>query len=822
MLAIIACGFVGITLWYFGRDLPDYQQLAHYQPPIMTRVHVGDGRLLAEYATERRIFVPIQAIPKSVINAFISAEDKNFYSHHGVDPISMLRAAITDLSRLRANRRPVGASTITQQVAKNMLLSNEISIERKVKEVLLATRIEAALPKDRILELYLNEIYLGSGAYGVAAAALTYFDKSLDELTLGEPAFLAGLPKAPNAYNPARFPQAAKARRDWVLERMLEDGVVSQQEVAEADAQPLELHRRQEAEQVKAPYFAEEVRRELLTRYGEKVLYGAGLSVRTSLDARLQGAADKALRTGLIAYERGHGGWRGAIARIDPKGDWAAHLAAVPVPPVASDVGWRLAMVIRGEPDAAAIGFADGTTGRIPFSEMRWARPRYENGSFGPRPRSAPDVVKPGDVVMVDPVTGSKAEEGDSKTAKLYTLCQVPEVSGALVALDPHTGRVLAISGGFSFATSQFDRATQAKRQPGSSIKPFVYLTALDHGFTPSTLVVDGPISLPQGPGMPMWSPTNYTKRGQEVKFRGPTPLRVALEQSLNAVTARVASIVGMEPIAETVERFGIMDHMPREYSMALGAGETTLLRHTAAYAMLVNGGKRITPTFIDRIQDRNGATIFRADQRPCEGCSDVEWNHQAVPEIPDTREQVADPGSAFQIVTMLQGVVERGTAKVVQAVGKPIAGKTGTTNDWRDAWFVGFSPDLAAGVYIGFDDPDSLGDDETGGHVAAPVFRDFMIAALKDAPATAFRTPPGMRLYRVSAATGLPVGAGEPAIYEAYKPGTEPGQNRNLGLQRVSGEDETPIASTGGLEPGDIAPAPPRGAPASGTGGLY
>jgi penicillin-binding protein 1A len=382
---------------------------------------------------------------------------------------------------------------------------------------------------------------------------------------------------------------------------------------------------------------------------------------------------------------------------------------------------------------------------------------------------------------------------------------------------------VLAISGGFSFATSQFDRATQAKRQPGSSIKPFVYLTALDHGFTPSTLVVDGPISLPQGPGMPMWSPTNYTKRGQEVRFRGPTPLRVALEQSLNAVTARVASMIGMAPIAETVERFGIMDHMPREYSMALGAGETTLLRHTAAYAMLVNGGKRITPTFIDRVQDRNGATIFRADQRPCRDCSDIDWAKQPVPVIPDTREQVADPGSAFQIVTMLQGVVERGTGKVVQAVGKPIAGKTGTTNDWRDAWFVGFSPDLAAGVYIGFDDPDSLGDDETGGHIAAPVFRDFMIAALKDAPATGFRTPPGMRLYRVSAATGLPVGAGQPAIYEAYKPGTEPGQNRNLGLQRTPGEDdeEMPVAST--REPdGEARPLPMRGAPASGTGGLY
>jgi penicillin-binding protein 1A len=818
LLAIAGCGFVGITLWYFGRDLPDYQQLAHYQPAIMTRVHAGDGRLLAEYATERRIFVPIQAIPKPVINAFLSAEDKNFYNHHGVDPVSILRAAITDVSRFRANRRPVGASTITQQVAKNMLLSNEVSIERKIKEILLATRIEAALPKERILELYLNEIYLGSGAYGVAAAALTYFDKSLDDLTLGEAAFLAGLPKAPNRYSPARFPQTAKARRDWVLERMVEDGAATQAEATQAEAQPLELRHRQEAEEVRAPYFAEEVRRDLLARYGEKVLYGAGLSVRTSLDERLQAASDKALRAGLIAYERSRGGWRGAIARIDPKGDWAAHLAAVPVPGVATDVGWRLAMVVRSEPDGAAIGFANGASGRIPISEMRWARPRYNNGTFGPYPRGAADVVKPGDVVMVDPV----AEANSGKGTGLYTLCQVPEVSGALVAMDPHTGRVLAISGGFSFATSQFDRATQAKRQPGSSIKPFVYLTALDHGFTPSTLVVDGPISLPQGPGLPMWSPTNYTKRGQEVRFRGPTPLRVALEQSLNAVTARVASIIGMESIAETVERFGIMDHMPREYSMALGAGETTLLRHTAAYAMLVNGGKRITPTFIDRVQDRNGATIFRADQRPCRDCSEVEWARQPVPVIPDTREQLADPGSAFQIVTMLQGVVERGTAKVVQAVGKPIAGKTGTTNDWRDAWFVGFTPDLAAGVYIGFDDPDSLGDDETGGHIAAPVFRDFMIAALKDAPATAFRTPPGMRLYRVSAATGLPAGAGETAIYEAYKPGTEPGHNRNLGLQHAPDEDETPIASTGGMEAGEPLPPPVRGAPASGTGGLY
>jgi penicillin-binding protein 1A len=865
ILAIAGCGLVGVTIWYFGRDLPDYQQLAHYQPPIMTRVQAGDGRLLAEYAAERRVFVPIQAIPKRVIDAFVSAEDKNFYSHHGVDPLSIIRAAITDVGRLRSNRRPIGASTITQQVAKNMLLSNEVSLARKIKEILLATRIEAAMPKDRILELYLNEIYLGAGAYGVAAASLTYFDKSLGDLTLGEAAFLGGLPKAPNRYNPARFSDAATARRDWVLDRMVEDGFVSSTAADAAKAQPIVLHRRREADQVKAPYFAEEVRRELLARYGEKALYGAGLSVRTSLDPRLQAAADKALRAGLIAYDHGHEGWRGAIAHVDPKGDWATRLAAVPVPAVATDVGWRLALVLRTTPGEAAIGFADGDTGHIPFSQMRWARPRYHNGTLGPFPRSAGDVVKPGDVVMVTPAPppptkGDLANDrsGDSGQAKktaaaapapdpsVFTLCQVPEVSGALVAMDPHTGRVLALSGGFSFAISQFDRATQAYRQTGSAIKPFVFLTALDHGFTPSTLVSDAPISLPQGPGLPMWSPTNY----EADRFRGPTPLRIGLEQSIDTLTVRLATMIGMDPIAKTIERFGILDHVPHEYAITLGAGATTPLRLTTAYSMIVNGGERITPTLIDRVQDRNGKTIFRADNRPCDGCTDVEWRHQPVPVIPDTREQVADPGSCYQLVTMMQGVVERGTGTAVKAVGKPIAGKTGTTNDFRDAWFEGFSPDLAAGVYVGYDVPDSLGKDETGGHVAAPIFRDFMIAALKNTPAIDFRIPPGLRLYRVSAATGLPVSGNEPAIYEAYKPGTEPGKNPNLASQSAAGdEDASPgtasddagssdaeASDAGGGEAGpassgtNAAPGgggnsamlPPRGAPAGGTGGLY
>jgi penicillin-binding protein 1A len=822
LLAIAGSAFIGFTIWYFGRDLPDYQQLAHYEPPITTRVHAGDGRLLAEYASERRVFVPIGEIPKRVINAVLSSEDKNFYSHHGVDPMSILRAALTDIGRWRSNRRPVGASTITQQVAKNMLLSNELSIARKVKEIILATRIDEAMPKDRILELYLNEIYLGSGAYGMVAAAQTYFNKSLDELSLSEAAYLAGLPKAPNNYHPVRFAQAAKARRDWVLDRMWEDGNATEAEVAQAKSETLVLRHREEAEIVTGAYFAEEVRREIMARYGEKSLYQGGLSVRTSLDGGLQAAADKMLRAGLIAYDRTHGGWRGPVGHIDPGPNWPGRLAAEALPPGAGTVGWQLAVVLRTEGDGAAIGLKGGETGRIPFAQMRWARPLHDDGSLGGYPRSAADVAKPGDLVLVEPLPEEAGRPAPARVAKaslaslpgpaplastapLYNLCQIPEVSGALVALDPHTGRVLAMSGGFSFELSQFNRATQAKRQPGSSIKPFVYLTALENGFTPSTLVDDSPVSISQGPGMPMWTPSNYSTN----KFRGPTPLRVALEASLNTVTARLASMIGMEAIGQTVEKFGIMDHMPRMYSMALGAGETTPLRHTAAYAMLDNGGKRITPSLIDRIQDRYGKTIFRADQRTCEGCGNIEWNHQPVPVIPDNREQIADPLATFQIVEMMQGVVQRGTGTAVKAVGKPIAGKTGTTNDWQDAWFVGFTPDLAAGVYVGYDEPVNLGSDSTGGHLAAPIFRDFMTVALKDAPATEFRTPSGLRMYRVNPGTGLPAGAGEASIWEGYKPGTEPGKDRMRGVpgEEVAGE-------AGGL--------PARGAPAGGTGGLY
>jgi penicillin-binding protein 1A len=834
LLAIIGGGFAGLTIWYFGRDLPDYQQLANYQPPITTRVLAGDGRLLAEYATEHRVFVPIDVIPKRVIAAFLAAEDKNFYSHHGVDPISMLRAAVTDVGRWRSSRRPIGASTITQQVAKNMLLSNELSVSRKIKEVLLATRIDDALPKDRILELYLNEIYLGAGAYGVASAALTYFDKPLDQLTLAEAAFLAGLPKAPSNYNPVRFPQAARNRRDIVLDQMQEAGFATPAEIAAAKADPVTVRHREDAESVDAPYFTEEVRRQLVARFGEKMVYEGGLTVHTSLDGHLQQDADKALRDGLITFDRANGGWRGPEDHVDhvaENGDWVAALAAMPLPAGADAMNWQLALVLRTQGDGAEIGLKDGATGLIPFSQMRWARPLREDGSLGASPRNAADVVKPGDVVLVDPLpdapepkklASARKLAALAKPTPLYNLCQIPEVSGALVSIDPHTGRVLAMIGGFSFEISQFNRATQAKRQPGSAIKPFVYLTALENGFTPSTLVLDGPVSLDQGPGMPPWQPSNY----EAGEFRGPTPLYQALVHSLNTVTARVAAIVGMDAVGETIEKFGIMDQMPREYSMSLGAGETTPLRLTAAYAMLVDGGKKLTPTLIDSVQDRNGATIFRADDRPCPDCTNVEWNHQPPPVIADKRDQLVDPGSDYQIIQMMEGVIQRGTGAKVAAVGKPIAGKTGTTSDWRDAWFVGFTPNLAAGVYIGYDNHDSLGHGEQAAVVSAPVFRDFMIAALQDQPPTEFHIPPGLEMFRVDPNTMLPAEGGGASIWAAFKPGTSPDKDRDKGLQGVPGEGSG-LASGNADDlnnPGamDGVAAPPPRQLATGTGGLY
>ncbi len=803
IIAVVGAGGVLFVFNKYGRDLPDYRQLATYEPPVMTRVHAGDGRLLAEYAVEKRVFIPIAAMPKLVTQAFLAAEDQNFYTHPGIDFTGVARAIVVNFKNIGKSRRLVGASTITQQIAKNFLLTNEVSWTRKVKEAILAFRIERAFTKDRILELYLNEIYLGFGSYGVAAAALNYFNKSMDNLSVAEIAFLAALPKAPNNYNPRTRSSAARARRDWVIGRMQEEKFITAEQAAAAVAEPLVLRKRAETEFVTADYFAEEVRRELAARYGEDDLYKGGLSVRTTVDPRLQGIADAMLRDGLYAYDRRHG-WRGPVTRLatdirlDAPGDWKRELAKIERSK--GLLNWSLAVVLGADPKFAYIGVETGAKGRIPMSELTWARPWLEGQKRGPKVKAPGDALRRGDIIAVEPVTATA--EGKAYPLETYGLRQIPEVNGALVAIDPHTGRVLAMSGGYAYAHSQFNRVTQASRQPGSAFKPFVYLTALEMGYTPSTLILDAPFVIDQGPGQPKWRPANYAK-----KFYGPSTMRLGLEKSRNLMTVRLAQTIGMDRVVASAKRFGITEKMPATLAMALGAGETTLMRLTTAYAMLVNGGKRITPTLIDRIQDRHGVTVFRHDARTCTGCLARAWTRQRPPLVPDTRTRVADAGSAYQVVAMLEGVVERGTGRRIRAVGKPLAGKTGTTNQSRDSWFIGFAPDLAVGVFIGFDTPRPLGRGETGSSVAGPVFRDFMAAALDGKPAIPFRIPPGIRLVRINGRTGELARSGESnVILEAFKPNAMPSSDRRV-LEGQSWSDA-----------GDSV----RGAPTAGTGGLY
>jgi penicillin-binding protein 1A len=774
LVFLVAVAAVAGLLYHFSRDLPDYSQLQDYEPPVMTRVHAADGELLAEYAKERRLYLPIQAVPKLVINAFISAEDKNFYEHSGLDFNGIARAGLLYLENLGTNRRPQGASTITQQVAKNFLLTNELSFARKIKEALLALKIERAYTKDKILELYLNEIYLGFGAYGVAAAALLYFDKSVDELTLAEAGYLAALPKAPGVLHPFRQRERAIERRNYVIDRMVENGYVTAQAGEQAKKEPLAVAQRRAAGShiIAADFFAEDVRREIYEKYGEKGLYEGGLSVRTTLDPKMQVIAHKALTDGLVRYDEAQG-FRGAIQKIDISGDWGVKLADVRA---FNDVApWRLAVVLASNEQSARIGLQParepgGAVGRerqvgsILLEGVKWAR-----ASTARNPLKVSQVLSPGDVVYVEPM---------GKDGSQYKLRQVPEVSGGMVVMDPLTGRVLALVGGFSFDQSQFDRATQAMRQPGSSFKPFVYSAALDNGYTPSSIVLDAPIEIDQGPGVGIWRPESYAKE----KSAGPSTLRFGIEKSRNLMTVRLAQDIGMPLIAEYAKRFGIYDSLPNYLSYSLGAGETTVLRMVTAYAMIANGGRRVTATLIDRIQDRYGRTIYKHDQRECRGCDAKKWENQPEPGLIDRREQVLDPLTTYQITSIMEGVIQRGTATVLSDLKRPIAGKTGTTNDEKDAWFIGFTPDLVAGVYMGYDKPRHLGRDATGGHLSAPIARDFFKAALADKPAMPFRVPPGIKLIRVDVKTGQRAGPGSTGvILEAFKPGTAPPENDAL-----------------------------------------
>jgi penicillin-binding protein 1A len=822
VLFLAGAAAVAVLVWHVSKDLPDYTQLQKYEPPVMTRVHAADGSLVGEYARERRLYLPIQAVPKLVINAFLAAEDKNFYEHGGVDFSGMARAGLLYIQNFGSDRRPQGASTITQQVAKNFLLTNEVSFTRKIKEALLAMRIERAYSKDKILELYLNEIYLGSGSYGIAAAALTYFDKSVNELTIAEAAYLAALPKMPGSLNPVRNHDRAIERRNYVVDRLQENGWISKADADKARKEPIDIATRSNsAHRFAGEYFAEEVRRDLFERYGEKKLYEGGLSVHTTLDPKIQVMARKAMVAGLVKYDEQQG-YRGPVSKLDISDDWGVKLAEVKS--LADISPWRMAVVLQVSEQAARIGFQparefggalskDREIGLIPLDGVKWAKAApgtsASAASHGRTPTSVAQVLQAGDVIYADPLY----REGKPVSGQ-YRLEQVPEVSGAMVAMEPNTGRVVAMVGGFSFDQSQFNRATQAYRQPGSSFKPIVYSAALDNGYTPSTQVLAAPIEIDQGPGAGIWRPENFSASENNL---GPTTLRRALELSLNTVTVRLAQDIGMPLISEYAKRFGIYDELPNYLSYSLGTGETTVMKMVTAYSMIANGGRRVKSTLIDRIQDRYGHTIFKHDARECRGCDASDgWHNQPEPELVDHREQVLDPMTDYQITEMMEGVVQFGTAARMRDIGKPIAGKTGTTNEAKDVWFIGYSPDLVVGLYVGYDKPRSLGSGKQAqaAYISVPIAHDFMKLALADKPATPFKIPAGIKLVRVDAKTGMRAGPGQNngTILEPFKPGTAPPD----GYSALSATDPD-------RAPGAQVAAPDAGAVMRpGTGGLY
>ena len=752
-------------IWHFVLDLPDHEQLINYEPPMVTRVYASNGRLISEYAAEQRSFVPLESIPKIVIDSFLSAEDKNFYKHIGIDFTSIVRAAKRNINNLGG--RPEGASTITQQVAKNFFLSREVSYKRKIKEILLALRIEQILDKNKILELYLNQIYLGFRSYGVAAASLNYFNKSLNELTISEAAFLAALPKAPNNYHPIRKKKAALGRRNWVIKRLLQERIITKEQATKAKNSELNIVNRKEIKPVEAQYFLEDVRKELVDKYGEEKLYKGGLTVKTSLNPRLQKIADDTLKFGLLNYDIRHG-WRGPLANVDIKeSNLKRDIANIAIPEAFPN--WKPAVVIHLDDLGANIFFDNDTYGRINLKNLKWARQWRRKQYLGPPIKHPSDVLELGDIIYVED-KNQKEDYLDYGYLSLYNLRQFPDVNGALIALDPHTGRIFAMSGGVSFNKSEFNRATQAFRQPGSAFKPFVYLTALEKGVAPNSKILDAPFVIDQGADLGKWSPENYSN-----KFYGLSTMRLGLEKSRNLMTIRLAQMIGIDTIINKAKKLNISNDLDPVLSMALGAGETTLEKLTVAYATLVNGGKKISPSLIDRVQNRNGKTIEKQDESLCINCQIDEPDSELEPNIINSREQLVDPIHAYQVVSMLEGAVLRGTGKKVSVIKKPLAGKTGTTNDSNDAWFIGFSPDLVVGVYVGFDTPKTLGPRETGASVASPIFRDFMYLALEQKKGTPFRIPSKAQLVKINLKTGeLAKKNDKEVILEAFAPNSQ------------------------------------------------
>ena len=755
-IATLGLLFTFSTFWYFSSDLPDYKILAKYKPPVSSRVHSGEGKLIAEYALQKRLFIPYESIPKKVIYAFLSAEDKNFFSHPGVDAKGITRAIIKNVKNYSSKKRLEGASTITQQVAKNFLLTSEVSLKRKIKEAILAFRIERAYSKERIMELYLNQIYLGVGTYGVAAASLEYFDKAVSDLNYEEAALLAALPKAPNKYNPYKSIAKAKARRNTVLKNLYDNSYITNAEYEELKNKKIKTKKRKIELLEEANFYSEEVRRIVNDTYGYDELYKGGLSIRTPLNSKYQIEALKALREGLEEYDKRHG-WRGPITNLD-KAEWQNNIKEF-VPD--KSLNWKLAKVIDVKKLTLKIELENKEVGFIDYKNIKWTRKK-----------SFEEIFKLNDIIYVNKIKKNK-----------WNLKQLPKINGAIVVMDPYTGRVLAMAGGFSFKLSEFNRATQAKRQPGSAFKPIVYAAALESGFSPSTLVLDAPFVMDQGEGLKTWKPENYGK-----KFYGPSTLRTGIEKSRNLMTVRVAQKVGFNQISEITKNFGIYDDVPELLSVSLGAAETTLIQLTNAYCTFVNSGKKVTPIFIDRIQDRRGKTIFNADKRKCIGCKEISYLEDEIPIIQNDKEQIILPETAYQITSMLEGVIKRGTGRKLKNLNLTLAGKTGTTNNNMDAWFLGFTSKLVVGVYVGFDEPKTLGKYETGAKAALPVFKKFVKRVVKKKDALPFKVPENISLVLVDVENGLPASSNtKKIIYEAFK--TE--GNVAVGLENLSSKDK-------------------------------
>ena len=715
-------------LWGFSNDLPDYKFLKSYKAPVSSKVYSGNGELIQDFSSEKRIFIPYNSIPDKIVNSFLSAEDKNFFNHPGVDAKGVLRAVIKNISNIINSKRLEGASTITQQVAKNFLLSNEVSLNRKIKEAILAFRIERSLNKERILELYLNQIYLGQGTYGIASASLEYFDKSVNELNYEEAALLAALPKAPSKYNPYKNKQLAKFRRDLVLKNLQDNKYISSEELEVLQNTKIKLKKRKKVYLENSRYYVEEIRKNTIKKFGYDKVYKEGLNIKTPLNLKLQKLASNSLRTGIEKYDRRQG-WRGAMDNIPLyEKNWSEKTK---IKKVENSLNWELARILSFDSTTLEIETSNNKISYINKSELKWIK------------KEISDAFKIGDIIYVK----------KNKNGLGYTLKQLPLANGAIVVMNPYNGRVLALSGGFSFKQSEFNRATQALRQPGSAFKPFVYAAALENGYSPSTLVLDAPLVLEQGTDLKMWKPENYGK-----KFYGPSTLRMGLEKSRNLMTVRIAQDLGMKKIVNISKELKIYENPNELLSISLGSAETTLLKLTSAYCSFVNGGKLIYPKLIDRIQDSEGNTIYKTEERKCNNCENISFLSNDVPSIKNNSKQVFSPQTAYQITSILEGATKTGTAKKLKDLNLDIAGKTGTTNKNTDTWFIGFTSDLVIGVYVGHDEPKPLGKFETGAKTAMPIFKNFVELAVKKENTRPFKVPEKITMMVVDSMSGKKV----------------------------------------------------------------